>query len=153
MKNVHSILHPTDFSRCADKAFQAACALARDRNAQLVVLHVLKPVTLAGQWIAFEVFERDVFESLASLRKREPDLRIETMVRKGDPARGILSLARELSSDLIVMGAGRSAGHDTAESKVAAEVMRHAPCPVMTVRIPHVEWRSGRARAPLAPAT
>ena len=50
MTSVQTILHPTAFSLCADKAFQAACSVARDRGAQLIVLHVMEPVRLSGQW-------------------------------------------------------------------------------------------------------
>jgi nucleotide-binding universal stress UspA family protein len=49
MISVHTILHPTDFSPYADKAFHAACSLARGCGAQVIVLHVLEPVRLSTE--------------------------------------------------------------------------------------------------------
>lgn len=40
MLTINTILHPTDFSEASDYAFHFACALARDYNARLILLHV-----------------------------------------------------------------------------------------------------------------
>src|SRR5208283_3206266 len=45
MLPIHTILHPTDFSARARSAFDLACALARDYDARLVVVHVKPPPT------------------------------------------------------------------------------------------------------------
>ena len=140
MTSVHTILHPTDFSRCADKAFQAACALARDRGAQLVVLHVMEPLRLSGEWLTVERFsppKRDRWEALQRLLLREPDVRIEPVLWKGALAAVILALAREVPCDLIVMGMQGHAGQGALESGgVAAEVARLALCSVLGVKLP-----------------
>ena len=53
MLPIHTILHPTDFSDRSACAFRVACALARDYNAHLVVLHVDHlPLELYGDAIA-----------------------------------------------------------------------------------------------------
>jgi nucleotide-binding universal stress UspA family protein len=44
---IHTILHGTDFSERSKSAFALACAVARDYEARLVVLHV-KPPRMAG---------------------------------------------------------------------------------------------------------
>jgi nucleotide-binding universal stress UspA family protein len=140
MNSVYTILHPTDFSRCADKAFQAACALARDRGAQLVLLHVMEPVRLSGQWITVELFsasKQERWEALHQRRAREPDVRIEPVLRKGTSAAVILALAREVPCDLIVMGMQGHAGQGPSRlGGVAAKVARLAPCPVLSVKVP-----------------
>src|SRR5262245_511308 len=43
MLPIHTILHATDFSPQSETAFRLACALARDYNAKLAVLHVWVP--------------------------------------------------------------------------------------------------------------
>ena len=143
MTSVYTILHPTDFSRCAGKAFQAACALARDCGAQLIVLHVLEPVRISAERRAVELFspaEPECWEVLGKLRTCEPDVWIEPLMRKGAPVAEILALASNVPCDLIVMGM-----HGHAEEAlpglgtVAAAVTRLAGCPVLAVKLP---WRA-----------
>ena len=43
MLPITSILFPTDFSHTAEHAFEVACALARDYEAKLTILHVKPP--------------------------------------------------------------------------------------------------------------
>ena len=43
MPGIQTILHPTDFSENSRPAFETACALARDNQATLLVLHVMMP--------------------------------------------------------------------------------------------------------------
>jgi nucleotide-binding universal stress UspA family protein len=140
MTSVQTILHPTDFSPCADKAFQAACSLARGCGAQVIVLHVLEPVRLPAEWLTVELFgppKRDRWETLRRLRMREPDVPIEPVMRKGAPAAVILDLVREVPCDLIVMGVpGQAAEGLSGLSDVAEEVAGRAPCPVMTLTVP-----------------
>jgi nucleotide-binding universal stress UspA family protein len=140
MTSVHTILHPTDFSPCADKAFQAACSLARGCGAQVIVLHVPEPVRLAAEWLPAAQVSRpkaDRREALYRLRLREPDVPIEPVMRKGATAEVILDVAREIPCDLIVMGVpGRAAEGPSGLAGVAAEVLGGAPCPVITVTVP-----------------
>ena len=49
-------------------------------------------------------------------------------VQDGDPATEILGVAREAQCDLIAMG--------TLMGSVAEQVVRKAPCPVLTVKVP-----------------
>jgi len=43
MNGIRTILHPTDFSENASFAFQTACAIAREKQAKLILLHVMMP--------------------------------------------------------------------------------------------------------------
>ena len=47
MLPIRKILHPTDFSAYSETAFRLACAVARDYDASLVVLHVASPSAVA----------------------------------------------------------------------------------------------------------
>ena len=121
--------------------------MARDRDAHLLVLHVLEPVRVSAAWTAVELFspaKAERREILDKLRAREPDVWIETMMRKGIPAVEILALAREVPCDLIVMGMdGHAKESSSGLGSVAAEVTRLACCPVLAVKLP----RQGATRS------
>ncbi len=62
---------------------------------------------------------------------------VETEIRTGDPATAILEYAEEIDADLIVAGThGRSGVERRLIGSVAERLVRHADCPVMTVRLP-----------------
>ena len=59
-------------------------------------------------------------------------------VTEGHPADAIVRVAREEGADLIVMGThGRTGLQHALLGSVAETVVRHAPCPVLTVRRPN----------------
>jgi len=70
---------------------------------------------------------------------RAPERSCETRVLRGRPASAIVEEAARWQADLIVVG---SRGHGPLESllvgSVAAEVVDHAPCPVLVARRPTV---------------
>jgi nucleotide-binding universal stress UspA family protein len=135
---VQSILHPTDFSEYSHHAFEMACALARDYQAQLVVMHVAElPVTLicpeSTGWAA--PVELEPLEArLRQIVPNDPGIRVEYIFVEGDPAREILRTAKRLGCDLIVMGThGRSGLNRLVVGSIADQVVRLATCPVLTV--------------------
>lgn len=70
-----------------------------------------------------------------SVAGREVDVRLS----QGRPAGEIVAEARRLSVDLIVLGSrGRGAIASAVLGSVAAEVIDHAPCPVLVARAPRV---------------
>jgi nucleotide-binding universal stress UspA family protein len=137
MLPIETILYPTDFSPPAAAAFPLACALARDYGARLVVLHVHSPVVVGEVGIVVpespEVIEA-LRKKLAAVKPADPAVPVEHCVDEGFPAEVILRVAREVSADLIVMGThGRTGIRRVLMGSVAEEVLRRAPCPVMTV--------------------
>ena len=61
-------------------------------------------------------------------------------VREGDPAEEILDYAEEIDADAIVAGThGRSGVERRLIGSVAERLVRHATCPVMTVRLPETD--------------
>jgi nucleotide-binding universal stress UspA family protein len=137
---VHTILHPTDFSEHSEYAYRVACALARDYGARLVVLHVAAtPVIVYGEGVAPLDAEACYAEEKEKLFRMNPGsgLYVEHRFQEGDPAVDIPRLAQESHADLIVMGThGRTGLMRWLMGSVAEEVMRRAPCPVLTVRTP-----------------
>lgn len=134
-----TILHPTDFSEQSEFAFRLACALARDYNARLVLLHVLPPpmVVYAGGPVPAETWpsSEEVREKLHEWEGHAHRVRVESQVMEGDPVDMILRAAEETQSDVIVMGThGRTALARLLLGSVAESVLRRAPCPVLTAK-------------------
>lgn len=133
------ILHPTDFSTAAQDATRAARALARDRGARLVLLHVVAGEVIPSS-VSLTLMALDTGrEALETLRTGldGPDLKFPVEVRqlRGDPADTVLRVAREEKADLVVMGShGRSGLGRLLAGSVAEGVLREAPCPVLIVK-------------------
>jgi nucleotide-binding universal stress UspA family protein len=136
MSYIHTILHATDLSETSQAAFKLACALARDYQAELIVLHVY-PLPING---ADEVdrerdddMEKDLLAALHKLTPPEPNIRISYRVEEGLPVEVILEVAQ--GCDMIVMGThGRGGIGRALMGSVAEQVLREATCPVVTVR-------------------
>jgi nucleotide-binding universal stress UspA family protein len=143
MKLVQTMLHPTDFSERSRYAFRYACLLARELGARLIVLHVVPPppVTIQGEMIAYAPpEERDLEglrERLRGYQADSPAVPVDHFLEEGDPAAVILRVAKTTPCDLIVMGThGRTGLGRLLMGSVAEEVVRKAPCPVITVKVP-----------------
>jgi nucleotide-binding universal stress UspA family protein len=137
MLAIRTILHPTDFSETAGHAFRLACALARDHGSRLIVLHVaVPPMVLYGEGLMALPPPPDLNAIREKLRQWEaPGIRLEPAVVEGDPAAEIQRLAAETPCDLIVLGThGRKGLLRLLMGSVAEQVVRHAACPVLTVR-------------------
>ena len=64
-------------------------------------------------------------------------VQVETRVSEGDPARTIVDTARQVAPVIIVIGNhGRTGLSRLLMGSVAEYVVRHAPCPVLTVKNP-----------------
>jgi nucleotide-binding universal stress UspA family protein len=144
MLPIHTILHPTDFSTWSKSAFDLACALARDYHARLVVVHVKPPQLMGGEVHALittpEEVNRELRAELDELQPHDPAVKVERVLKEGDAAEEILRLAKEIASDVIVVGThGRTGLSRVVMGSVAEAVSREAPCPVLTVKHPFSE--------------
>jgi nucleotide-binding universal stress UspA family protein len=142
MTRLRAILHPTDFSECSHHAFEVACSLTRDYGARLLLQHVRQPP--AGVYLGAVVFPIEspgkaaaVRDRLYALEPSESYIAVEHHLSMGDPAAMIVYLAAHKGCDLIVMGTyGRSGLGHLILGSVAEQVVRSAPCPVLTVKPP-----------------
>jgi nucleotide-binding universal stress UspA family protein len=139
----HTILYPTDFSDHSRVAFGLASALAREQGARLVVLHVnptLGPMVAYGGALAQlqpEEEREKLRKELEQFRVPDPRVRVEYRLADGEPAAEILRAAGEAGCDLIVLGThGRTGLARLVLGSVAEQVLRQAPCAVVTVRAP-----------------
>jgi nucleotide-binding universal stress UspA family protein len=138
---IRTILHPTDFSGPSEFAFRLACSLARDHRARLVVLHVAEfPANVYPEATRHEdpaLRHPALWAKLRQLRPPPPEVPVEHRLAGGDPPEEVLRAAGETGSDLIVMGThGRSGLKHLLMGSVAEQVVRKAPCPVLTVKAP-----------------
>jgi nucleotide-binding universal stress UspA family protein len=144
MTLVHRILVPTDFSVCAEHAFEYAAELAVKLAAPLVLLHVYPlPVAYGPEGIVWQMapsvsdIEAELVTALTKLavRARELGVRdVETVTASGGAWREILRVAEDRACDLIVMGThGRGGFEHLLLGSVAEKVVRKARCPVLTV--------------------
>jgi nucleotide-binding universal stress UspA family protein len=147
MPNVYRhILVPVDFSLHATLALQEAVDLAHKYQADLTVMYVIPQVIFHPDWAADVEATIDVSDlteaaqtTLADMVApyRHDGLSITEYVLTGGPYVEIVRMAERIAADLIVMGAHGAAGtKPVLMGSVAEQVMRQAPCSVLTVRKP-----------------
>ncbi len=138
-----TVLVPTDFSEHAERATEYACELASKLGARIVLLHAYAlPSVGFPESIGFgaEVAGRVVTVAKEALRaakerRRASGVDIETVAREGDPRDLILGAIGEHQADLVCMGThGRRGFARAMLGSVAEEIVRHAPCAVLTLR-------------------
>ncbi|MGC4114975.1 MAG: universal stress protein [Myxococcales bacterium] len=154
----HRILCPVDFSEPSRRAMQVAAQLAKEHGAELLLLHVYQAPGVSFPEATFlagdEVLQQLVDMVLKSLTEWKAEAMkagaadVSTHTAMGTPYAEILRFAEKLDCDLVVMGThGRTALARVFIGSVAEKVVRHAPCPVLTVR-PNRE-RTVEAEAPV----
>ena len=136
------ILAPTDRSAFSEKAVAYARALAKQFNAELHVLRVMDDADKAiSEYAVTGVIDAslpqdDYSRWVAELVGETGDVRrIEAVQMGTDVPAAILRYAQNNAIDLIVMAThGRTGLTHLMMGSVAEEVMRSAPCPVLTLR-------------------
>lgn len=129
------LLVPLDFSGKSRQALRYAVPLAQKFAAKIHLVHILPPPGKAElaelPRLKYAAIKR-LGEMSASL---PPRLRAGNAVLVGHPADEILALAGRNNIDLIVLTTkGRSGLKRVLVGSTAERIMRHAPCPVMSVR-------------------
>ena len=143
----HRVLFPTDFTDASLAAAPYGISLAQENNARLVLLHVMRTPELRNinsrnenDQRRFELSVAEAIHQLYETVPKDADLHFppESLVEYGDPADRILALAKDRSSDLIVLGVRDATGRIGAATHLARatahKVVAHALCPVLTVR-------------------
>jgi nucleotide-binding universal stress UspA family protein len=136
---IRKVLFPTDLSERGNAALELAASIARDNQASLIIAHVLERfqpmVSPAAIVPPVEHHERE--EQLRRIHPEDPAVSYEHRMLQGPPATMILKLAEEESVDMIVMSThGRTGVSRFLMGSVAEEVVRKAPCLVLTARDP-----------------
>jgi len=151
MITLKKILVATDFSDASAAALLYGRNFARAHNATLHIVHVVSD--LSGQPVPpgvvvnldevqreLEIEARQRLDALQNHNRTAPPERTDVMT-SSSPARAILAYARDCDIDLIVIGThGRTGLAHFFMGSVAQQVVRSAPCPVLTVRHPEREF-------------
>jgi nucleotide-binding universal stress UspA family protein len=144
--DIRRILCPTDFSASSARAFQHAATLAAWYEAALTVVYVMPVTVVPASELAYMAnpmlldtgLREHIRADLSALAApaRRVGLRIDTDFRDGRPAAEIVTAARELPADLVVMGThGRSGFQRLVLGSVTETVLRRVACPVLTVPV------------------
>ena len=164
------VLVAVDFSTMTPLALNAACDLAETYGASIELVHVLEgtaetPIDLGGLFtlsdLPSEPGESPRAVAHQALRRLaesvEPPVTVrERHVTTGTAEAEIVRLAKERRAGAVVMGThGRSGWDRLRLGSVAEWAVRHAACPVLTVRSPYgvTPDEAASERAPEAQAS
>jgi nucleotide-binding universal stress UspA family protein len=139
------ILLPIDFSAYSTDAVRYACAIAERFDTELHLLHVLESrsslTPVFGGGLAVRPVTKESREAAEEALKNVLDANwakekwVTYALADGPPFLEIISYAKKHDVDLIVMSThGRSAIAQMLMGSVAENVVRKAPCPVLTIR-------------------
>jgi nucleotide-binding universal stress UspA family protein len=144
---IKTILFPTDFSEGAANALKYAVDIAKRYGAKLHMLHVIYDIAKASGAFVPHISMDQMYKDIEAGAKKElekfglEDLSgmkdMERSVITGVPHDEIVKFATKNKIDLVVIGThGRSGIDRILFGSTAAQVVRNAPCPVLTVRLP-----------------
>ena len=146
MKHIKRILHATDFSPASEPALEEAIDLAKQNDAELLVVHVIEPVRyVAGEEFGGpelyvrleEITDQNAQASMKKLIEKVDKLKAKakSLLLKGVAHEQIVSAAETRKADMIVIGThGRTGFSKLFMGSVAGRVISTALCPVLTVR-------------------
>jgi len=150
MSFTQKILAPVDFSPSSALALDATAILARQFGASVVLLYVYDPSLLSPLYVipgasavieatprapAFEETARRELEQLRDQRLSGIAGVEMVVLQHPSAAEGICEAAGKTGADLIVLSThGRTGLAHMLIGSVAERVVRHAPCPVLTLR-------------------
>jgi nucleotide-binding universal stress UspA family protein len=149
-----NVLFATDFSTTSEAAFPYATAICRHFGSMLHTAHVLSDTSLlmmtggvdyVSMSTIYEDAHTEAKEKLDQISRRLEGIPHRDYVRHGQVWKNLAEIVEENEIDLIVLGThGRTGVGKLLLGSVAEDILRHAPCPVLTVG-PKV---SGRAKLP-----
>lgn len=155
--SVKNVLFATDFSATSEAALPYAAAICRHFGGTLHAVHVLSDagilmmsggVDYVSMGTIYEDAHTEAKEKLDDISLRLHGIAFHSHVRHGQVWKNLAILVEANKIDLIVLGThGRTGLGKLLLGSVAEDILRHAPCPVLTIG-PKV---SGHARLPVFP--
>lgn len=142
--NTRVVIAPTDMSALSVAAVAHGAALAREAGATLVLFTVITPRE-AEEGLAQGRFVDMQFEEMRSQllwwfttfvpSETRKGVTVRALVTVGHPEQEIIAAAESLHAWMIVIAThGRTGLRRALFGSVAEATLRHAPCPVITVR-------------------
>ena len=151
---VKNVLFSTDFSPTSEAALPYAVAIARKFGSTLHIVHILSEANLlmmsggvdyVSMGTIYEDAHAEAKERIETIAERIEGVPHHSYVRHGLIWKNLAAIISDKEIDLVVVGThGRTGLGKLVLGSVAEDILRHAPCPVLTVG-PKV---SGRARLP-----
>lgn len=120
-------------AKLEQRAYEEAAAMAKRRNAKLVVATVAPEMERNLNIRDSEAYWAEQLNKFVS-ENPAVGVEVETVVRKGAVHRQIVKLADERKADLIVMEAANPKISDYLLGTTASHVVTHAECSVFIVR-------------------
>ena len=141
---ISKILLVTDFSPESENALQCSLTLARRYGSKLLITRVFPAevsTAMGDTWpVLMDSARRSAEASMEQLQQREDlkPLPHEVVTRSSDTWDGISQVVLDRSIDLVVTGTHKCGNiNSLIMGSIAEKVIRHAPCPVLTLG-PHV---------------
>jgi nucleotide-binding universal stress UspA family protein len=142
---INKILVPTDFSDNADQALAFATKIATRFGSKITLFHVISlfqddPNNPAFRFPDIEQLlqsmEKTALSRFQDLENRHQQISIKTKTVRGiSAAEEIINFANAEEIDFIVMGThGRTGLSHFLMGSVAERVIRHQPCPILTIK-------------------
>ena len=137
----NSILVPIDFSHIAPAVLENTRSFASAFDAKVWLLHVAQTrVDILGMpFFTRDSVARTLRGSHQDVSHYAENLRLvgidaTSLVVRGKPAQKILSKARELEANMIILGThGHGTTHHFLTHDTSEVVLKHAPCPVVVI--------------------
>lgn len=139
--SIKNILFATDFSQCSLAALRCVEPLAEHFGSRTYLTHVIPSEQQRLEFAPFpdiepDQVERDANRQIGTLLRTDivRRLRCEVLLLEGGICSALTKAAKEYEIDLLVLGAsGADHPFGTILGSVAEEILRKAPCPVLTV--------------------
>lgn len=144
---IRKIILATDFSEASQGAVRYAVWMAQSLKAELKLLHVFEPSgwMVPSPYYFTPGFEQWVDVSLDNIRQQGKeslkalaetlDMQVETIFVEGRIGKEIVRTAAEHNVDLLILGThGYTGWNHLTLGSIAEFVVRHASCPVLTVK-------------------
>jgi nucleotide-binding universal stress UspA family protein len=144
---IKTILFPTDFSEGSANALKYAVDMSKKYGAKLYVIHVIYDIAKASGWYVPHTSVDQMYKDIEASAKKELERfgveelegikNIERSVITRVPHEEIVNFANKNKIDLIIIAThGRKGIDRLLFGSTASQVVRFAPCPVLTVRLP-----------------
>ncbi len=140
--HIDRILVPIDFSEHSQKALRYALAFANQFGAEVTLVHIVEQMVYPGDWmyppLAATDFAAEKREQMIDRLKAldaGSGVKTQHIVRLGRAWQEVVEIAREQKTDMIILATHGYTGLKHALlGSVAEKIVRHAPCPVLSVR-------------------
>lgn len=136
MMNPRSILVPTDFSKVCENAMMHAAGIARQIDANLILVHVINSDTkayLKKNKLSKEIVS-DLLQTYQKHLVRDFGLRVDIYVVEGKITEQIPSLVKKLEVDLLTFGTHGKKGMQIITGSHAMKLINAVSIPVLVVQ-------------------